>query len=160
VVLVTDAGDRLLGKVGFPHKAVFPKQAYSSDQDRATVALGAGKNAPATCQNLCAEVLVDQNKSLEPQMNATYPRLSACISVKFGLIERTIRGIVPGHGGSRTGNGSNAIALNACRLPVAHRGDHGYERTHVPRRALREPDRRRFRVRFGVPVRPAPPPST
>jgi hypothetical protein len=29
----------------------------SSDQDRVTVAQGARKNAPATCQNLCAGVL-------------------------------------------------------------------------------------------------------
>src|ERR1017187_7386771 len=42
--------------VWFSPTAVFTKQACSSDQDRATVAPGARKNAPATCQNLCAEV--------------------------------------------------------------------------------------------------------
>jgi alpha-beta hydrolase superfamily lysophospholipase len=50
-------------KVENPPKAGFPKQACSPYQDSATVAPDTRKNAPATCQNLCAEVLAAATSS-------------------------------------------------------------------------------------------------
>jgi hypothetical protein len=56
-----------------PPTAVFPKHAYSSDQNRSTVAPGAWKSAVATRQNLCAEVLVAGDSKPEKQSQEQVP---------------------------------------------------------------------------------------